>query len=96
MLTIEEQLTIVRRNLLDLTMRNHLLNYRIAKARTIKVVDEVASAVYEFLVIGEKAMEFRAKPKPPEPTTTHGQQNLRESPDDILDLSETTNTSEIW
>jgi very-short-patch-repair endonuclease/DNA polymerase III delta prime subunit len=77
-------------------MRNRLLNYRVAKARTIKVVDEVPREVYEFLVIGEKAMEFRAKPKPPEPTTTHGQRNLRESPDDILDLSEITDTSEIW
>jgi len=59
--TIEEQFDAATRNLLELTMRNHILNYKQAKARTIKVVDEIQREVYNFLVVCEKAMEFFAK-----------------------------------
>jgi very-short-patch-repair endonuclease/DNA polymerase III delta prime subunit len=61
--TIIKELESARNNLLDLTMRNQLLNFRPSKNRTIRVVDEVSQEVYDRLVIQEKNMEFQPKPK---------------------------------
>ena len=56
---IAEQLEAARRRLLDLTMRNHLLNYRPSRARSIGVVDELPREVYASLVLDERPMAFR-------------------------------------
>ena len=58
MVDVEKQLEDARQNLLDLTMRNRLLNFRPTKARTIRIIDEIPSEVYDFLVLQEKTMEF--------------------------------------
>ncbi|MBW6518346.1 MAG: DUF4011 domain-containing protein [ANME-2 cluster archaeon] len=55
---IEKQLEFARQSLLDFTMRNKLLNFRTSKARTIKVIDEIPSEIYNFLVLQQKKMEF--------------------------------------
>lgn len=56
--TIEQQINIARQSLLDLTMRNRLLNYRPSKARTIRIVDENAGEVFDILVLGQHPMDF--------------------------------------
>jgi superfamily I DNA and/or RNA helicase len=59
---IEKQLKAARDRLLDLTMRNRLLNFRPTKLRTISIIDEIPQEVYDILVLQEKTMAFRAKP----------------------------------
>jgi len=55
---IELQLQLARQNLLDLTMRNRLLNFKTTNAKTIKVIDGVPAEIYDILVLQEKKMEF--------------------------------------
>jgi len=77
---IENQLQQARQNLLDLTMRNRLLNYRPAKARAIRVVDEVPTEIYNILVLKEREMEFLPKQETAdvESTSEGEQQSLLE------------------
>jgi hypothetical protein len=56
--TIEHELTVARQQLLDLSMRNPLLNYRVRKARTIQIVDEIEREVYDSLVLHDRRMAF--------------------------------------
>lgn len=50
-----------RKELLDLGMRNTLLNYKKPKARGITIVQEQSLAVYDILVSQNKAMTFLAR-----------------------------------
>lgn len=59
-MSIERELESVRQSLLDLSLRNRLLNYRPSKLRSIRVVGELPAEVYEALVLREKSLEFRA------------------------------------
>src|SRR5262245_45391490 len=65
MTDIVKQLSAARYNLLDLTMRNRLLNFRPTKLKTIPLIDIIPREVYESLVLREKTMEFLAKPVGP-------------------------------
>ena len=47
-----------RKELLDLSLRNPLLNYRLLKSKGVEVVDEVPSAVFDILVRKQRAMSF--------------------------------------
>ncbi|MGB1250578.1 MAG: DUF4011 domain-containing protein [Candidatus Promineifilaceae bacterium] len=49
-----------RRELLDLGLRNPLLNYRPLKARGVQVVDEASAEIYNILVTQTKKMSFEA------------------------------------
>src|SRR5919205_2394163 len=51
-----------RKELLDLGLRNPLLNYRPYKARGIEVVDELPAEVFRILVRERKTMKFLAVP----------------------------------
>ena len=51
-----------RKELLDLGLRNPLLNYRTLKDRGVEVVDEIPSAVFDILVRKERAMSFLPRP----------------------------------
>ena len=63
MTSIEHALAAARQSLLDLTLRNRLLNYRPSAARSIRVVGELPAEIYDALVLREKALEFRAATK---------------------------------
>ncbi|MDN7023843.1 DUF3320 domain-containing protein [Methanoculleus sp. FWC-SCC1] len=52
------ELDILRQNLLDLTLKNKLLNYRPSKRRTVEVIDESPREIYDILVLQEKSMRF--------------------------------------
>ena len=58
---LEEQIKIARQKLLDLSMRNRLLNYKSSKARTIRLVDENPREIYNILVLSRRAMDFRSR-----------------------------------
>ena len=62
MTDIVKQLQAARQNLLDLTMRNRLLNFRPTKLKTIQLIDAIPRDIYDSLVLREKAVEFLAKP----------------------------------
>ena len=50
-----------RTELLDLSLRNPLLNYRPLRSRGVEVVDEIPSAVFDFLVRKARPMSFLAR-----------------------------------
>ena len=95
---VERLLQAARQNLLDLTMRNRLLNFRPSKARTVRVVDEIPREVYDVLVLKEKEMEFRPKPEKSksQPTLEHDEEGPFEGLEtDVSGLTE-EETSKLW
>ncbi|MDE0086432.1 MAG: DUF4011 domain-containing protein, partial [Candidatus Poribacteria bacterium] len=57
---INNQLELARERLLDLTLRNRLLNFRPSNRRSIKIVDEIPREIFEILVLKERLMDFKA------------------------------------
>ena len=51
-----------RKELLDLGLRNPLLNYRTLKSRGVEVVDEIPATVFDILVHKERRMSFLPRP----------------------------------
>ena len=51
-----------RKNLLDMGLRNNLLNFKEVK-RTIPIIDEDIGELYNILIVDENSMEFLPKPK---------------------------------
>lgn len=60
--TVEQELEISRKRLLDLTMRNRLLNHKPSKSKTLRIIDEIPAEIYDLLVINERQMEFKPRP----------------------------------
>ena len=56
---IAKRLEGTRRELLDLTLRNPLLNHRPSRRRGLRIVDEIPSEVYRLLVRDERPMSFQ-------------------------------------
>ena len=52
-----------RERLLDLSLKNNLLNYKPSTARTIEIITEIPSQVYKTLVLDEKGMKFHPAQK---------------------------------
>lgn len=74
--TILEHLQKARENLLDLTLRNRLLNF-IPFKFTISVIDEIPREIFDILVLKEKHMIFRpAKNRQQAQSLNFGDQNL--------------------
>lgn len=92
---VEEQIQEARQRLLDLTMRNRLLNYRSTKQKTIHVVDEVPREVYNFLVLQERTMEFRPRPEPEE-SENASTVSSGEAAEEEAGLTEEEEEAELW
>ena len=58
---ITRELEQARAQLLDLSMRNRMLNFRPTKLSSIHIVDERPDEVYDRLVVNEKLMQLRPK-----------------------------------
>ena len=60
-----------RKELLDLGLRNPLLNYKLPASKGLHIVDEQAAAIYDILVRENKTMSFLGRPvsKPDEKDT---------------------------
>ncbi len=63
MTEVEKQLDAARQQLLDLTLRNRLLNFRKTRRSTLTVIDEIPREIYDLLVLREKAMQFLHAPE---------------------------------
>jgi very-short-patch-repair endonuclease len=63
--TIRVQVEGLRHKLLDLSMRNRMLNYRASKRLGVTILGEEAQEVYKILVADGKKMSFVGKPGPP-------------------------------
>ncbi|MGK9119067.1 DUF3320 domain-containing protein [Olivibacter jilunii] len=59
---IESKLNASRKELLDLSLRNTLLNYKTPKARGLQIIQEKSRAIYDILVKQGKSMTFVARP----------------------------------
>lgn len=74
----------LREKLLDLTMRNQLLNFR-PRTGVIKVVDEISTEIYDILVLQEKKMQFLPKKETEQKAVDEEADNgLEEEESDIL------------
>ncbi len=60
MVDVVKELEALRQNLLDLSLRNNLLNYRPSQKRTISITGWKPEEIYELFVLQEKSMRFRA------------------------------------
>lgn len=58
---IQPKLDASRKELLDLSLRNTLLNYKTPKARGLQIVQEKSISIYDILVKQAKAMTFLSK-----------------------------------
>ncbi|MDD3985743.1 MAG: DUF3320 domain-containing protein [Methanobacterium sp.] len=56
-INIEVKIGALRKNLLDLTMRNKLLNFK-PQARSIRVVNEIPTELYQLMVLEDKKLRF--------------------------------------
>ena len=62
MTSVRQKLEAARKDLLDLGLRNTLLNYRPLKSRGIQIVGEKPAEVHRILVIDERPMSFLVAP----------------------------------
>lgn len=95
---IERQFQAARQNLLDLTMRNRLLNFRPSKARTLRVMDEIPREIYDILVLNEKAVEFLPRAKTTRASVSNDE-SLRSSPEPEEDSTSgltPAESSQLW
>src|SRR5258706_13545412 len=60
--SILSKLEASRKELLDLGLRNPLLNYKLPKSRGLHIVQEKSSFIYDILVIQAKVMSFLGVP----------------------------------
>lgn len=58
---VRRKLEEARKDLLDLSLRNTLLNFRDLKARGVHIVDELSTEIFQILVLEEKTMSFLPK-----------------------------------
>ena len=84
MVTVADQLEDARKKLLDLTLRNRLINYRPTKARTLRIINENPLDIYEILVLKEKQLKFRATktnniPQPPSSPSSQENQPITDN-----------------
>jgi len=74
---VAQNLEISRKELLDLTFRNPLLNFRYLKARGVEVIDTTAADSFNALISGGKKLPFRPA------TQRAGKQNQKEEEEAI-------------
>ena len=80
---IARQITQSRKELLDLTLRNSLLNFRPSKTRGLKIVDELPHEAFGTLVRDRRAMSFRPTDAGVEAATAPSDQEI---PAELLSL----------
>ena len=59
-INVREEIELLRKKLLDMSLRNNFLNFRVLK-RTIPIIDEKIVDLFEILILNEKSMEFLPK-----------------------------------
>ena len=82
--TIPHEIEKSRKDVLDLTLRNPLLNFRPTKRRGVQVTDELSRELFALLVRGERVMYFLPAQESQTPAANHHTSHAP-SPDDPLD-----------
>lgn len=59
-INVKKEMEKLQKKLLDMSLRNNFLNFRVLK-RTIPIVDESISELFEILILNEQSMEFLPK-----------------------------------
>ncbi len=77
-----------RTKLLDLSLRNPLLNYRPLRSRGVEVIDEIPSAVFDFLVHKARSMSFLVRQDEDQQILLDLSASSDEEPSDELDQPE--------
>lgn len=77
---VRKQIEAFRRKLLDLTMRNRMLNYRLSVRLGLEVVGESSIEVLRILVEESRPMTFTGQPDPPKRLTVD---ELRDVADEV-------------
>ncbi|HEX8359871.1 MAG TPA: DUF4011 domain-containing protein, partial [Longimicrobium sp.] len=72
-----------KRKLIDLTMRNRALNFRMNKVSTVAVVDEHPAEAFRQLYLRGQALRFKAAPEPEVMPTTQAPAPVAEEEDDV-------------
>lgn len=92
-ISLPEELERFRGQLLDLSLRNPLLHYRISKRRTLQVEDEIPDEVFKKIVLLEKPMRLLPDPnrdrlpERQEPIADGTQTPQQSSPDEVTDTA---------
>ena len=81
--SVAEKLERSRRDVLDLTLRNPLLNFRVLRAKGLKIVDEIPQEVYRILVRKGRMMYFKAADRDRESGSID---DAQEVPEELLAL----------
>ena len=55
---VMNEIGVLRKNLLDLTLKNNLLSYKISKKRTLEITGITPEDLYNVLVLNEKILKF--------------------------------------
>ncbi len=91
--SLKNKLDTGRSELLDLTLRNPLINYKLLKARGVEIVDESPPNVYQILVQDGKTMSFLSKHDPEEDPLLLFEDEEEYDPDRYTDTKLQTNYS---
>lgn len=83
---LRKKIDVARRELLDLTLRNPLLNYRTLKKKGLNITDEKSTELYRLLVENGKNMSFLSE----KDLITYPETNASEQPE-VVDIKETEN-----
>lgn len=100
--SVAQELENARRELLDRTLRNRLLNFRAKSKIAIPVIEEVPREVYGRLVLDGKSMVLRGRPARNQTDNLNGGSRVSgepgESDSPVLDSQDSakTNEKELW
>jgi hypothetical protein len=87
-ISLPQELERFRAKLLDLGLRNPLLNYRVSKRRTIEVVEESPDEVYRRLVVQAKPMTLLHDPEEDETARSQKPTVMRGESQPLLDIAD--------
>ena len=93
--SVQTKLDEARSELLDLSFRNPLINYKLLKARGVEIVDETPPDIYQILVQDKKTMSFLPRHESEEDNLFHFENEEEDGPDRYTDSKLQTNHSSV-
>ena len=96
MIFIEQQIAAARQKLLDLSMRNRLLNFKPSKTSTLQIIDEIPCEIFDLLVLQEKKLEFKPIPSQKDDKSVLALVDTNQSSDDIDATLSAEERHELW
>ena len=91
--SVQTKLDEARSELLDLSFRNPLINYKLLKARGVEIVDETPPDIYQILVQDKKTMSFLPRHESEEDDLFRFENGEEDDPDRYTDTKLQTNHS---